>query len=124
METNDRAILIVDDELPFLELVKNYFTPRGVRVVTADTSITALNAMRKERFRLVLLDYAMPQIRGDDLMGMLQTINPSARFIIVSGVDTKDVEQEFKGLGYVAFFQKGTISLKDLENAVNESLAL
>lgn len=113
-----RKVLIVDDDRSFLDMLQNYFVSHQYEVTCAENTSKALAAMREGRFKVVILDYQMPQAKGDDLIAMLQKINPAAKFIIVTGVLSEDVEARFKGLGYFAYFEKATLPFKALEETI------
>jgi len=113
-----RKIMVVDDDQSFLEMLKDYFLSHQYEVSCANSASKAIVSMREKRHKVVILDYQMPEVKGDDLIAMLQKINPSARFIIVTGVLSEDVEQKFKGLGYFAYFEKAQLPFKKLENTV------
>jgi DNA-binding NtrC family response regulator len=113
-----RKILIVDDDASFLEMLHNYFTSHQYEVAAAPTVEKAIQLMREGRFKVVILDYQMPQAKGDDLIGILQRLNPSAKFIVVTGHLGEDVEEKFKGLGYFAYFEKAQLPFKELESTV------
>lgn len=118
MKFEKRRILIVDDDKGFLDLVRNYFVSHQYDVVCADGPSKAVQSMQEGRFKVVVLDYQMPKVNGDELIAILQKINPTARFIVVTGLLSGLVEERFKGLGYFAFLEKGQLGLKTLEEAV------
>ena len=115
-------ILAVDDDQAFVELVRNFFASYGIDVVGAQTGREAVERMKAHPFAVVLLDYRLPLMDGHDVIALLQKINPLARFIVVSGVIEEDVEEKFKGLGYMSFFEKGKLHLQDLLQAVKTAL--
>ena len=123
MSPRDPSLLVVDDELPFLDLLKTYFKQRGFDTVCAETSTEALDLMNLRPFDVIILDYQMPHIKGADLIGKLQHIHPQARFIIVTGSTEAEIEEKFKGLGYYAFVLKGTLSLERLEVLVRRAFS-
>lgn len=118
MKFQKRKILVVDDDKAFLDLIQGYFSSHEYDVICAADTSKALSSMREGRYKVVLLDYQMPLVNGDDLIAMLQQINPSVRVIVLSGMIAEEVEEKFKGLGYYAYFEKGQLPLKQLEEAV------
>jgi DNA-binding response OmpR family regulator len=58
------TILVADDEIPIIELVRVTLEDSLVRVVEAADGVTALEAARTERPRLALLDVHMPRLSG------------------------------------------------------------
>ena len=59
-----RKILIVEDEVDILDIVKMRFTANNYAVVTASDGETALKMIREEKPDAVLLDIRMPGMDG------------------------------------------------------------
>ncbi len=115
-------LLIIDDDLGFSLMVADYFKVHGFEVHTADTLEQALKIYRRQRPKVVLLDFNMPLVTGEKLLPLLQEINPEVRAIVVTGCIGEEVEEKFKGLGYFAYLEKGGLSLEGLEQKVQEAL--
>jgi DNA-binding response OmpR family regulator len=58
------TLLVVDDKLNVREMLRDYLTAQGFRVVTAADGQEALFIARYEKPDLVLLDIMMPQLDG------------------------------------------------------------
>jgi two-component system, OmpR family, alkaline phosphatase synthesis response regulator PhoP len=58
------TLLVVDDKANVREMLKDYLTAQGFRVVTAENGQDALFVARYEKPDLVLLDIMMPQLDG------------------------------------------------------------
>ena len=115
-------LLIIDDDLGFSLMVADYFKSHGYEVHTADTGDQAVKIYKRERPKVVLLDFNMPVVTGEKLLPLLQGLNPAVRAIVVTGCLGEEVEEKFKGLGYFAFFEKGGLSLEQLRQKVDEAL--
>lgn len=63
-----RTILVVDDKISVTQLLKDYLTEHGFRVVTAKDGREALFVARYEKPDLVLLDIMMPEMDGYEFM--------------------------------------------------------
>lgn len=72
--TAPRTILIVDDEQPILELLRDILEEEGYAVVIARNGNEALRAAQQRRIDLVLTDYMMPQMNGVDLSRRLRAL--------------------------------------------------
>lgn len=59
-----QTILIVDDEKDIQEMVKEYLTNEGFRVLKAGDGREALFIARQEKPDLILLDIMMPELNG------------------------------------------------------------
>jgi putative two-component system response regulator len=77
-----QTILVVDDKLDTLLLVRELLTSRGYNVTTASDADEALQSIRGERPDLILLDVIMPGRSGYDLCRELKE-DPSTRLIPV-----------------------------------------
>jgi two-component system, OmpR family, alkaline phosphatase synthesis response regulator PhoP len=63
-----KTILVVDDKASLRNLVKEYLTEEGFRVVTANNGREALLVARHEKPDLILLDIMMPEMDGHEFM--------------------------------------------------------
>ncbi len=77
-------ILIVDDELPQLELIGGFLKKRGFDVVEAEGGEKALQIFRQESFDLVLTDQKMPKMSGLDLLKAVRALNPEEAVIVMT----------------------------------------
>ncbi|MGE5139532.1 MAG: response regulator transcription factor, partial [Rudaea sp.] len=59
-----QTILVVDDKASVREMLQDYLSGQGFRVVTAEDGQEALYVARYEKPDLVLLDIMMPQMDG------------------------------------------------------------
>ncbi|MBI4353545.1 MAG: response regulator [Candidatus Omnitrophica bacterium] len=117
-----RRMLIVDDEPDFLRVLMDYFRPLGYVVDAADNLEDALELFQKHKPKVVLLDFKMPIIHGDEFLPVLQGVDPTVRVIVITGFARTEVEEKFKGLGYFAFFEKAGLSLEKVRQKVDEAL--
>ena len=118
-----KRILVVDDEPEFLRLITDYFKTHRYEVVSANNLEDAVTAFHKHGPSVVLLDFNMPIVNGDKFLPILQEVDPFVKVIVITGYTAEDVEDKFKGLGYFAFFEKGTLSLEKLRQKVDEAIA-
>ena len=80
-------VLVVDDELALLRLMRRYLERIGYAVETCSDSQEALNLFVADpnRFQLVVADLSMPQLSGRDLIVKIEEINPQTRVLVCSG---------------------------------------
>jgi DNA-binding NtrC family response regulator len=84
-------VLVVDDEVEMLTLLRNYLTREGYEVKTAPSAETALQLVEEQDFDVVLTDLRM---RGMDGLGLLREINqkrPETQVVLMTafgGIDT------------------------------------
>lgn len=60
-------ILLVDDVKVFLEFERPFFERSGCEILTASTGPEALRLVKEQKPHIVLLDYEMPGMNGDEV---------------------------------------------------------
>jgi|SRR5579863_6986003 len=80
-------VLIVDDEVALLDLLKRYLERAGYEVDVASNPEDALKTYEAdpERYVCVLTDLALPGMNGDELLERMRAKNPKLRALISSG---------------------------------------
>ena len=78
-------ILVVDDEVELLEVLKDTLSMFGYRVSTATSASEALALIAKDDFDLVLTDYSMPAQNGIELARAIKRDHPRTKVILCTG---------------------------------------
>lgn len=65
--TTDRTILIVDDEVDLLDLLRYNLGKEGFRTLTASDGVEGLRRAREDDPDLIILDVMMPKLDGIDV---------------------------------------------------------
>ena len=78
-------ILIVDDNLTNLKLVTYLMRSKGYEVATAVDAHTALDVIREQPPRLILMDLQLPDVDGLELTRRIKA-DPATRDIVVVAV--------------------------------------
>lgn len=118
-----KKLLVIDDEPGFSQLVIEYFKSMGYDVCSANNLEDAMSLFKRHKPRVVLLDFNMPIVTGEKFLPILQSIDPTVKAIVITGCIEEEVEERFRGLGYFAFFEKGTLSLEKVRQKVDEALS-
>lgn len=71
--SNQKKILIVEDEKDILQLVKLYLEKEGFRTVTAMTGTEGLTQVKTEKPDLVVLDLMLPELDGLEVCKRLRS---------------------------------------------------
>ena len=101
------SILLVDDEVSYLELLKNILESEGYdSVITESNPLNVLNILRTQKIDLILLDIYMPQMNGIQLLEKITPEFPNIPVIIVTAVDDKDIALEAIKFGAYEFIIK------------------
>ena len=67
-----KKILVVDDEMYMLNVVKMRLIANGYEVITASDGLEGLNAARREKPDLMILDVMLPKMDGFKVCRMLK----------------------------------------------------
>jgi two-component system, cell cycle response regulator len=84
-QKSGHRILVVDDSPEVLESTRSLLELEGHRVVVARDGMAALDHLGRERFHLVLVDYFMPWMRGDELVRRIREADEIVQIIMVTG---------------------------------------
>jgi len=81
------TIMVVDDEVHVMLLAKMMLAENGYRIITAKDGFEAIDNYKKagKQIDLVILDFTMPGMHGDQVFEELRKINPSVAVILSSG---------------------------------------
>ena len=88
------SILIVEDELPILELIRLNLTNEGYSCTTASDGMAAANLLEDHTYDLVLLDIMLPNIDGYELFEYIKSLNIPVIFITAKN----SLDDKVKGL--------------------------
>lgn len=98
LQRRAQTILVVDDKIDTVLLLRELLTSRGYRVVTASEAEEALEAIQTERPDLILLDVIMPGRSGYELCRELKS-DPARRLIpIIMITGLTDREDRVRGI--------------------------
>ena len=81
----ERTILLVDDSREYLETTGKLLEREGHTVLTAASGAEALAIAKGERVDLMLVDYFMPGMTGEDLVRQVRKFRPYLQIIIQTG---------------------------------------
>jgi two-component system, cell cycle sensor histidine kinase and response regulator CckA len=117
------AVLVVDDNLVFLECVSYFVSRLGYSVLSATRGLDAVAVYKKHReeVRLVILDMDMPDINGDKVFQELKTVNPDVKVLCNSGCCDPSVVRRMLTEGLWKFIQK-PYTFSDFKTLVQEAM--
>lgn len=77
-------ILLVDDELEFLELAAIRLNSWGYEVVTASNGKEALEAVKEKKADMIILDYLMPDMDGIEVLRQLRKFDKKIPVVMLT----------------------------------------
>lgn len=80
-----KQILVVDDEALVLDAVRLTLTHYSHEVDTASSGAEALQKLQDASFDLVITDFKMPGMTGEQLAAQIKARNPNIPVILLTG---------------------------------------
>ena len=100
------SILVVDDEVDFLEVIKRILQIKGYMVEIAASAGEAVS-LAKERFcHVAILDISLPDTDGTELLSMLLDIHPDMIAIMLTGHSSVQNATRSLNRGAFAYLEK------------------
>ena len=120
MKNNKINLLIVDDEVPFLESISKSLEARDFMVIAVDRGEKAIEAARKNPVDVALVDLKMPGINGEETLKALKAEHKWMEVVMLTGHGTIDSAVECTKSGAFSFLQK-PCNLNDLLEALKDA---
>jgi len=109
---NTKSILVVDDEVKIIEVVKSFLESKGFTVFSAENGNDALRIFECKNISLILLDLMLPDITGEDICIKIRKKSRVPIIMLTAKVDEIDM---LKGLNIGADdYMTKPFSLKEL----------
>jgi DNA-binding NtrC family response regulator len=116
------AILLVDDNAEFLEVLERRFARRGFAVFARADAAGALAAVERHHLDVAIIDRQLRGGDGIELLKALKQQQPDLAVIILSGSSDRPTARRALDCGASDYLSK-PCSLIDLEAAVRRALA-
>jgi two-component system response regulator AtoC len=117
------SILIVDDEVDFLDSARRGLISAGFKALRgeSDPRVAAAAIENGERFDMALIDITMPWINGIQLLEMIKTHSPETECIMVTAVNEARVAVECLQKGAYDYLTK-PISRDELVSTLKRAM--
>lgn len=96
MITESIRVMLVDDEVEFLNSLQKIFTRRHIHTITADNGPRALELLQEELVDVLVLDVKMPGMDGLEVLRIVKKKHPGIQVILLSGHPS--VESAMRGI--------------------------
>ncbi len=114
-----KTVLFIDDEAPWLSMIKTAVEHASFDVITADSGEAALRKIKRKKPDLILSDVRMPTMNGFDLFEKIRS-NPRFRnvpYVFMSSIDDFDARRTAKEIGADDYVEK-PIDTEQVESIV------
>jgi CheY-like chemotaxis protein len=112
-----RQILVVDDEPAVRDAIKMMLKFDGHEVQTANGSKEALSLLEQGKFDLIITDYSMSGMKGDELAAVIKQRLPHQPIIMITAY-AEMLKSSSNPLPGVDFIISKPFSLADLREAI------
>ncbi len=116
-------VLIVDDEIFFRSIVGDWVTSWGHEAVLVLSGLEAVDAVKNDKFDVIILDYLMPKMDGIATLKEIRKIDPNVAVIMFSGHPTGETIEGTEKLGVIAFVTKLSLAV-DIQNALKSLFSM
>jgi CheY-like chemotaxis protein len=120
-KTAARKVLVIDDSLMLLSFVKEILSEANYEVVTSATAEEGLTAAANDPPDLILLDYVLPDMKGDEVCQRLtdNAVTASVPIVYMSGFGSDLQPDQIKNANVIGSLNKPFTSdllIKTVEN--------
>ena len=121
-EVNENTrVLIVDDDDCIRDILKEMVTALGKYVRAFASPLAALEHVEETFYHLILLDIAMPELSGLELLPKMKALSPASKFIMITGCANKENAIQAFRCGAFDFLEK-PVSIELLSHALERAL--
>jgi DNA-binding response OmpR family regulator len=113
-------ILLVDDELGYLEVLKKRMNKRNLMVTTASSGTEAIQEARQQSFDVAVVDLKMEDMDGIEVLKVLKVMDPDLAVIILTGHGSEQAARQGLALGAFDYLTK-PCELDDLLERIQAS---
>lgn len=116
-------VLIIDDNENITEAIKDFFDLENISCNSINNGYDGLMEIKKQHYDLILLDIAIPEFTGFDILNELkkEQIKNNKIVIFTASVFPPEVLEEFRDIGVKEILKK-PVSLDKLELLVKKYL--
>lgn len=117
-------VLIVDDEIDYLSLMRERVEFWGYTVILAHDGPSALTLIKKELPDIVILDYLMPGMDGIAVLSQIRKFDKKLPVIMFTAhAEMKNIKGA-QELGVIAFIPKLSTYSTDIHASLRAALAI
>ncbi len=99
-------LLIIDDEISTLDMLKLFLEACGYTVLAAENAAKGIEIFEAETPQIVLTDIKMPTKDGFSVLKTIKARRPETEVIVITGHGDKDLAQQALELNASEFFNK------------------
>lgn len=99
-------LLLVDDEVGYLEVLNKRLSRRGLDVSTASSGSAAILTLRQRHFEVAVLDLKMEDMDGIEVLRIFKKMDPDLAVIMLTGHGSEQAARDGMALGAFDYLTK------------------
>lgn len=99
-------VLIVDDESDIIHILQEYLSGEGYKTLGCTSGKSVINLIRKYHFDILVIDLAMPEAKGSELLRSALKVDPHLIGIIMTGYGSQESAADAMKSGAFDFLLK------------------
>jgi len=115
------ALLLVDDEEGFVNVLAKRMARRGIRVTGVLTGTEALQVLRKKDFDIAVLDLKLEDMDGIEVLKIIKKMAPDIPVIMLTGHGSEQAAEEGLKHGAMDYLTK-PCDLEELIAKINKAI--
>lgn len=114
------AVLVVDDERAICNVTNNYLKKMNITCFIALDGDERIEIFQRRHAEIgvVILDYTMPKLSGDQVFAAMRRIDSEVKVILSSGYSEEDISGDY--VQHLAGFIQKPYSIHALRKKLNE----
>ena len=121
LERAEIRLLLVDDEIDYLDVLAKRLAKRGISVSKAGSGAEAFRTIREQVFDVAILDLKMEDMDGIEVLKIFQSMDPDMTVIMLTGHGSEQAARDGMELGAFDYLTK-PCDLEHLLERVNAAL--
>jgi CheY-like chemotaxis protein/signal transduction histidine kinase len=120
----DSNILVVDDDIPSLNLLKEAVERNGFKAIAHSDSTKVIDSIQNIQLDLAIIDLDMPELSGIELIEQIKSKDEFKKLpvIIYTGMESyENSVRRIDGL-FENLLQKSSTSIEDLQETINQMI--
>jgi len=116
-------VLVVDDEVVVLTVLRELLRRSGYRVTTAASAEEAIELMQKRCFDLVLTDKNLPGASGLEVLRVARTLDPAPAVVMITAYSSYDSAVSALDIGAQDYIEKPIRDVEALRFRIRRALS-
>ena len=114
-------VLIIDDERPIRETLEMFLREKGYEVVTSGDGEGGLEAVRRERPEIVILDIRLPGMDGLEVLRRIKEAGEGVHVIVITAYHDAETTKQAMELGAYKYIHK-PLDVDEFEGAIEKAV--